>query len=470
MGKYQTLAKNSVFVLIGNIGSKAISFLMLPFYTSYLSVEDYGTAELIGVYVSLILPVVTCSIYNSVLVFPVNRDKETQSSYFSSGLVFTFLMLGITAFVFAGLGLAFPSKTDSFFTYKWLIFINIVISFLQSYFQQFCMALNKMFVFSFSGILLTLSIALFGIFIIPQYGLIGYIQSLIAAHFVTALFTFVVTKLHKYVKLSLLSRDKLREMLVYSVPLIPNALMWWIIGALNKVTMETYIGVYFIGLYAVADKIPGILSALFNSVANAWKVSVLEEYGKRDFSYFYNNVAKVVITTVAFGVAFFGLLSEPIIKLATQENFHAAWIYSPIMVFGFMFQSIGGVVDTIFSAEKKGSYFFYSSIVGAAVCVLFNLLLIPKLGIWGAIGSFICSHFCMALVRWILAEKFVVVDSKKTIFGFILLVIICNVLHSIFHNYLVTGSLFVIISFLYYSINKEKIKILYKSLLSKIRK
>lgn len=460
MGKYKTLVQNSVFVLIGNIGGKAIGFLMLPFYTSYLSVSDYGAAELVAVYVSLLMPFFTCSIYNSILVYPVNCDDKSKTSYFSSGLVFTALMFFLTAVIFELLDYVL-SADNTLINYKWMIYANIVVVFLQSYFQQFCMALNKMFVFSFSGIVLTISIALFGVVMIPKYGLNGYIFSLISANFITALFTFSISKIYKYISISTIDVDKIREMLTFSIPLIPNALMWWIIGALNKVTMETYVGVYFIGLYAIADKIPGILSAMFNSLTNAWKVSVLNEYGKEGFSLFYNNIAKIVITSVALGVAILGFLSEPIIKLATQENFHVAWIYSPIMAFGFLFQSIGGVVDTIFSAEKKGTFFLYTSIIGATACIVFNFLLIPYFGIWGAICSFVFSHFSMSMSRWLLSEKFVAINDKIYIWAFVFMVIVCNVVHVLVRNYTISSFLLLSCLFFYTRLNKDKISVMY---------
>jgi O-antigen/teichoic acid export membrane protein len=48
MNKYRRLGKNTLFVFIGNASSKLIGLLMLPFYTRWLSVEDYGTTDIIG--------------------------------------------------------------------------------------------------------------------------------------------------------------------------------------------------------------------------------------------------------------------------------------------------------------------------------------------------------------------------------------------------------------------------------------
>lgn len=75
MSKYSRLGKNVSLMFLGNIGSKVLTFLMLPFYTSQLSVGDYGTIDLIQVYVTLLTGIVTCCLTEAIFVFPKNSAK-----------------------------------------------------------------------------------------------------------------------------------------------------------------------------------------------------------------------------------------------------------------------------------------------------------------------------------------------------------------------------------------------------------
>ena len=88
MGKYSRLGKNTLLVFIGNAGAKLIGLLMLPFYTRWLSVEDYGTTDIITVYVTFLMYIVTCSLAEAIFVFPKGAEREKQKSYFSSGVAF----------------------------------------------------------------------------------------------------------------------------------------------------------------------------------------------------------------------------------------------------------------------------------------------------------------------------------------------------------------------------------------------
>ncbi|MGH2233205.1 lipopolysaccharide biosynthesis protein, partial [Enterococcus faecalis] len=56
MGKYKKLAGNSVVFAAGNLGSKMISFILVPLYTYYLTTTEYGIVDLVTTTTSLLLP------------------------------------------------------------------------------------------------------------------------------------------------------------------------------------------------------------------------------------------------------------------------------------------------------------------------------------------------------------------------------------------------------------------------------
>ena len=48
MNKYKTLLSNTLLISLGTFGSKILVFLMVRFYTDYLTPSDYSTADLIN--------------------------------------------------------------------------------------------------------------------------------------------------------------------------------------------------------------------------------------------------------------------------------------------------------------------------------------------------------------------------------------------------------------------------------------
>lgn len=59
-------------------------------------------------------------------------------------------------------------------------------------------------------------------------------------------------------------KEALTEMLRFSIPLIPTSILWWLISGLNRPLLEDYVGLFALGLMAVAGKLPGIMNLIFN--------------------------------------------------------------------------------------------------------------------------------------------------------------------------------------------------------------
>lgn len=89
MGKYSRLGKNTILVFMGNAGSKLIGLVMLPFYTRWLSVEDYVLTDILSVYTTLLIGMVSCCIGESLFIFPKNVDDKEKKAYFSTRIIST---------------------------------------------------------------------------------------------------------------------------------------------------------------------------------------------------------------------------------------------------------------------------------------------------------------------------------------------------------------------------------------------
>ncbi len=88
MGKYRYLLKNVGLMAIGQFGSRILSFLLVPLYTSILSAADYGTFDLYSTIVQLLVPVLTLNIYDAMLRFALD-GKEDIKQVHAVGLVYS---------------------------------------------------------------------------------------------------------------------------------------------------------------------------------------------------------------------------------------------------------------------------------------------------------------------------------------------------------------------------------------------
>ena len=87
MNPYRKLFSNSAIFAIGDLGSRVISFLLLPLYTYYLTTEQYGVTDLILTTVNLLLPVVFLSIQNAVLRFIMDKSEKTDEIVSNTSII-----------------------------------------------------------------------------------------------------------------------------------------------------------------------------------------------------------------------------------------------------------------------------------------------------------------------------------------------------------------------------------------------
>ena len=114
MGRETKLIKNTAILAVGSFFPKVISVITLPILTAMLSKSEYGTYDLVGVLVSLLLPVATLQIQSAAFRFLIERKdsqvkcNEIVTNIFAVTLPVSVIMIIIMFFVFGNLSL--PSR------------------------------------------------------------------------------------------------------------------------------------------------------------------------------------------------------------------------------------------------------------------------------------------------------------------------------------------------------------------------
>lgn len=457
--RYKKLGKNTVLVFMGTAGSKLITLLMLPYYTRMLSTAAYGISDLVYTYSGIMLSVISCCIADAIFIFPKNADEDGRKRYFTSGLFFSVISFSVWAAITGIVGSLGGEGTIS--KYAWWIYLLTLSTFFQYYMQQFSLSIEKVTVFSVTGIINVACIAGLAFLLMPCYGLTGYLLSMVIANIVAGAFSFIAAGVYKYFDIGLLSKPHLTELLKYGVPLIPNTIMWWIVNGINRPIMEANLGLDAVGIYAVANKFPAVLTMLFAVFSNAWIITLMEEFEKPDFNRFFNKTVKVLFYLMSLFSVVFILCSKLIIQIFAAPEFYEAWRYLPILTVGILLSCMSGIIGGIFSAEKKSKYFFYSSIWGAASSLVLTFLGVKYLGLMGVCIAVLLSFLCMVVVRLKYAWKYIYMfDLKYYALMTILIVCICVAIINLKSNLLIIALAMVIIAIMF-ALNRKETQYLF---------
>lgn len=467
MSRSEKLAKNISFITIGNIGSKLVGFVMLPFYTAWLSPADYGITDLLVVYANLMLNVVACDISDAIYIFPVGASEEKVRGYYSTGFFFSIICSIVCLALFGGISLF--QLAGTFGQNLWYIYGILVSALFQKYTQDFCRGINKMSVFSYTGILQTGITALFSFLLIPTQGVYGFVMATILSNVMSSIFTFFYSHSDRYLSLKAFDRTSLSEMLHFSVPLIPTAVMWWLISGLNRPLLEQYVGLFALGLIAVAGKLPGVMSLVFNFFQQAWIVTVVEEYKEPDFNRYFNKMFQMVIAVQVAVCFLIIMLSEPFIDLITTKEFYEAWKYIPLLAISVIFSNASAFLGTVFSAVRKSKYTFYSVILGGISAVFFNLVLIPLWGIWGACISICLAHAITVMSRVYFSRNLVRFTSRSYLIGEAILLLLAYLSALFLRQWWLIGA-YVSCLLLYLYLNRHTLKSAKDFIISRMNK
>lgn len=400
--KYKTLLSNTFLISIGTFGSKLMTFLMVRFYTGILTPSDYGTADLIMQTANLLLPVVSMGIANGVFRFALD-EPEHRKSIFSTG----FWVISLGAILLVGIVLPL-SRTDAFRGYAGLIALYTMASCYHSLCAQFVRAEGKTALFAGQGILNTALVIWLNILFLAVFrlGITGYVLSVALADGLCTLYLVIKERLWKLL-IPKPEKGIARQMLRYSIPMIPTTIFWWITSVSDRYMVTGFLGAEANGLYAVAYKIPTILTLLSSIFLEAWQFSAISEAeGSREAHIaFYSEIWSSFQTVMFLAAGVVIALSRLEIGLLSDEEYYEAWLYVPVLSTAMVFSAFASFTGSVYVVEKKSMLSFWTAMAGAAVNLLLNLLLIPAIGIQGAAIATLASYLLAFGIRAVSSRK-----------------------------------------------------------------
>lgn len=402
--KYKSLLNNSVLFAVGNLGSKLISFFMLPLYTYQLSSSAFGKADLVQTTVSLLLPVVSLSIFDAILRFGMDRDND-NSEIFTNGVMIT-IISSIIVFILGVTGELIGYSFSMYLT------ITLILQAIQSLYSQYIKAIGKVQIFAFNGILLSLLTAILNILllVVMHLGINGYLLSIIIATLLSNVYLFFRVKLYNDFSLNKFNFNKLKEMLRFSVPLIPNSVAWWTTTTISRYFILFFINVTANGIFAVANRIPSLLSVLNSIFFQSWQMSAIQEYDSTDRGKFYSDIFFMYAELLFLGVSGILFILRPMMLILVSTEFRASWKYVPFLLITVLYSSFSGFLGQYYIAAKKTFGVFTTTVIGAVLNIIFNFIFIPTLGLMGAGISSALSFGILWLIRVKDTRKFVKTD------------------------------------------------------------
>ena len=402
--KYTRLISNTAIFTIGKFVSKLIVIFMLPFYTSCLSNAQYSTADLITNLCNLIIPIAALGVGEGIFREAAGKSRDKEA-FFTNGLA-------IMAIGTAAVALLSPLLLliDTFSPYIWLILGYIIASNIHSVCSQYVCAIGRTKLFAGQGILNTVICVTFNIVFLAGFGMgvEGYVLSILLGDLLSAVFVFFFAKLYRAIQPRKVSKDIMKELLRFCLPLVPSTVFWWITSVSDRYMVAFMRSEAENGLYAVAYKIPTLLTYVVTIFNDAWKLSAVSDAdNQQERVGFYSQIYKYYQSIMFMGGAALCFFSWIISRILFAEGFREAWIFVPVLTVATVFTAFDTFLGSAYFTVKKTGMSFYTSLVGALLNIILNLLLIPPYGAMGASIATLISYFAVFIIRAVTMKKFI---------------------------------------------------------------
>lgn len=465
MKKSESLARNTILLTTGTLMTKGLSFVMVPFFSRWLSTEDYGEFDLLCTFVSLLIPLI--GLCSSEALFRFSMDESTvdgKKNHITNSVAIYFLNFTIASLFIISFKNVFGREIVIPFCI--ILFAELV----NSYLGGFLRAIKRLDIYSYSNAITTISIALFATLFIRvlNYGLIGIILGYGVGFIVGNLVIILYTKWWSYIDYKQLSINRMIALIKYSYVLIPNSVAWWFINVSDRSIIRFFLNSSANGIYALAYKVPNVLSAVLGTFGIAWQQSAIEALGSDERNKYYNEIYNkmfVIIFSLGCGVL---SLNSWMFNFVFDLKYYEGHLYTPILLGGTVLATISQFFGGIQIGFRKPGENGVTTLIGALTNIVVHLLLIVPTGLYAASVSTLVSQMVVCILRKKRVERIVAISLKKESISALIIYMIFTVC-----AYYITNNKFniictIIASFYVIFVNRSMISIIAKGCGSRI--
>lgn len=418
--KYVRMLVDVIVFGVGMVLAKIIQFFLMPIYTSYMSAESYGQAELVNNLSDLFFPIVTLCVYKASFRYAVN-SQFTQGEVIKSSLRILFSSSLI------GLMIVFFIDAIWKYEYAWYLYIILYTYSLKMLLSYYVRGKGYSKVFAISGIVNALALVAFTAYFViyANRGETGYLLSICLGYIVTVVYLFVAGKIYKDVRNTKVNISCEKSQVSFGLPLIFYNIGYWFTTMSGRYVLLLFTDSKQVGLYVAAIKISAVINMMQQAIQLAFELNASKEYANSDKEKYYSKLCNIFSSIFFIVGAIVIAVSSILSAITLKKEFIYAQVYLPIILLASIVQCLSALYGTMYIVYKRTKESVPNSVLGTIINLGFSILLTPKIGIWGVcIASLLC-YLSQLIYKLHDIKKFCAlrIQYKAIIISFLLLLV-----------------------------------------------
>jgi O-antigen/teichoic acid export membrane protein len=393
----------------GVVLNRAVSLVMLPIYTRFLTPADYGVLQLVEM--SLDLIAILFGSHLGAGIFRLYQKTDVPAE--RAAVVSTAFGVVTVAYAAAGAAayLAAPwlsevvfgsdARTDLVRIASATLAVQGLVLVPLSYLQLLkrpgaYVATNAVKLL----IQLTMNIALV---VVAGMGPRGVLLGNLVANLVVAAALTVMLLRSAGARMS---ADVARALLRFGLPFIPTQVASFAVTHGDRFFLQRYAGETSVGIYAIAYQFGILLARIgYSPFGAAWEPMRFEVASRPDRDQIYSRTfvyLNIYLCTLGVGIALF---AGDLLRVVAAPSFHAAGALVPLITLAYVFYGWSGFLNLGILMRERTELVTAATWIAAGVALVGYAALIPPFGRTGAAVATVAAYAVRAGAVYALAQR-----------------------------------------------------------------
>lgn len=409
------LIKNTVILGFGQFLPKVTVLITLPILTKALTTSEYGIYDLILTVQSLLIPLMSLQIQQGIFRKLLKKGSIGAKGIISSAYIFLFFSFMFWCPV---LVVIFKYVINYSLLVTLIIYMVCLGSALFDVLGQTIRGIGYNYKYSIGIIIYTIMnmLLLVLLYLGEKISIASVLICTIISYLVAIVYYILTEKLYKCIKKRYFDKVIIKDLLAYSLPMIPSSIALWVVNLSDRLVITIFLGTSYNGIYSIANKIPNFFASVYAVFNLAWTETAARTMDKdADADTYYSKMFEIMFQFLSGAMLLLISISPIAFRILIDAQFDDAFQQMPLLFLGVFFNCIVSFYGGIYVAKQQTRQVGYSSACGAILNVAINILTIRKWGLYAASASTVISFAIIAIYRGWNLKKYVDIhyDIKK---------------------------------------------------------
>lgn len=409
-----SLTKSTIWYSAGNLFSRFIGFILLPFYSHLIPKEAFARYALIMSAYAVLAAVYQGGIFSGFTKYFVEAsDINARKKIFSS----VFLVILISAAAFSLIITLFAAEiadlvtssvydNDLIIIAAWMLFFDTLYMTILHLLKTLELPGKVIIVTTFSAVINVL-LNLYFVYII-HIGINGILLAqLISGGFALTILLPVIKEYYS----GRFDKETIKSILYFSIPLLIAGILSTLVDVADRFILDALMDKEAVGIYSFSYRIAIVMNIFIISYRTAWTPLSIRLYNNnQNFSTYSGKSLNKLIGILFFIFIVVSLLVDDLFHLKIagitffSQEYEPGLVIIPFILAGYAFSGIISFYSVYPYVSGKSIHFLVTDAISFGVNIILNLLLIPVWGITGAAVATAISFLAGAIYLRIISD------------------------------------------------------------------